>query len=99
MRSLIRLAAKVSMAVTSPGSTVLAASARSVTDKGILRRSSRDSRSTTTSVGPYLSGSVVSNGYALASDYPQVVERLAIMEAVIPGLARSPMGFVPQAEN
>jgi len=59
---LIRLAAKVSMAVTSPGSTVLAASARSVTDKWILRQSSRDSRSTTTPVGLYLRGSVVSNG-------------------------------------
>jgi pimeloyl-ACP methyl ester carboxylesterase len=38
-------------------------------------------------------------GYALASDYPQSVERLGIMEAVIPGLARSPMVFVSPAEN
>jgi pimeloyl-ACP methyl ester carboxylesterase len=38
-------------------------------------------------------------GYALASDTPQAVERLAIMEAVIPGLADAPPIFVPQKEN
>ncbi len=38
-------------------------------------------------------------GYALASDYPQEVERLAIMEAVIPGLASSPPVFVPPSMN
>lgn len=38
-------------------------------------------------------------GYALASDYPQAIERLAIMEAVIPGLARPPEIFVDPAEN
>jgi pimeloyl-ACP methyl ester carboxylesterase len=37
-------------------------------------------------------------GYALASDYPQAVERLAVMEAVVPGLARSPVVFSPRAE-
>ncbi|WP_394825213.1 alpha/beta fold hydrolase [Pendulispora albinea] len=38
-------------------------------------------------------------GYALASDHPEVVERLAILEAFIPGLARSPEIFLPQSQN
>ena len=35
-------------------------------------------------------------GYALAADHPQRVERLAVAEAVIPGLAPSPPLFAPQ---
>jgi pimeloyl-ACP methyl ester carboxylesterase len=38
-------------------------------------------------------------GYALASDRPDAVSRLAVTEAVIPGLAPPPDIFVPQAEN
>jgi len=38
-------------------------------------------------------------GYALASDYPQAVERLAIMEASVPGLAQSPPVFGPPEKN
>ncbi len=35
-------------------------------------------------------------GYALAADHPQRLERLAVAEAVIPGLAPSPPLFAPQ---
>ena len=35
-------------------------------------------------------------GYALAADHPGRVERLALAEAVIPGLALSPLVFTPQ---
>lgn len=38
-------------------------------------------------------------GYALASDYPEAVERIALTEAVIPGLAPAPPIFVPPADN
>jgi pimeloyl-ACP methyl ester carboxylesterase len=38
-------------------------------------------------------------GYALASDYPQAVERIALTEAVIPGLAPAPPIFVPPSDN
>lgn len=38
-------------------------------------------------------------GYALASDYPQAVERMALTEAVIPGLAPAPTIFVPPEHN
>lgn len=38
-------------------------------------------------------------GYALASDFPQDVQRLALTEAVIPGLAPAPEIFVTPAEN
>ncbi|KQZ42704.1 alpha/beta hydrolase [Ensifer sp. Root558] len=38
-------------------------------------------------------------GYALASDYPDAVERIALTEAVIPGLAPAPQIFVPPSDN
>lgn len=38
-------------------------------------------------------------GYALASDFPDAVERIALTEAVIPGLAPAPQIFVPPADN
>lgn len=38
-------------------------------------------------------------GYALASDQPDAVSRLALTEAVIPGLAPAPGLFAPPAEN
>jgi pimeloyl-ACP methyl ester carboxylesterase len=38
-------------------------------------------------------------GYALASDYPEAVERIALTEAVIPGLAPAPPIFVPPSDN
>ena len=38
-------------------------------------------------------------GYALASDFPTVVQRLAVTEAVIPGLATAPSIFVPPEQN
>lgn len=38
-------------------------------------------------------------GYALASDYPEAVEKLAICEAVIPGLAPAPSIFAAPQEN
>lgn len=38
-------------------------------------------------------------GYALASDYPEAVERIALTEAVIPGLAPAPQIFVPPSDN
>ncbi|MGW3418302.1 alpha/beta fold hydrolase [Streptomyces phaeochromogenes] len=38
-------------------------------------------------------------GYALAADYPERVDRLAIIEAVIPGLTPSPPFFGPAAAN
>lgn len=38
-------------------------------------------------------------GYALASDYPEAVERIALTEAVIPGLAPVPPIFVPPSDN
>lgn len=38
-------------------------------------------------------------GYALAADFPQAVERLALTEAVIPGLAPPPPIFVTPEEN
>jgi pimeloyl-ACP methyl ester carboxylesterase len=39
-------------------------------------------------------------GYALASDHPEAVERLAIMEAIIPGLLKTPPEvFMPQAQS
>lgn len=39
-------------------------------------------------------------GYAIAADHPQSVERLAIMEAIIPGLLkRPPEVFMPQAQS
>lgn len=38
-------------------------------------------------------------GYALASDYPDAVERIALTEAVIPGLAPAPPMFVPPSDN
>ncbi|AOY95518.1 alpha/beta hydrolase [Cupriavidus sp. USMAA2-4] len=37
--------------------------------------------------------------YALASDHPGVVRRLALTEAVIPGLAPAPSIFAPPGEN
>ncbi|EPL9570505.1 alpha/beta fold hydrolase [Providencia rettgeri] len=37
--------------------------------------------------------------YALASDFPENVERLIVTEAVIPGLAPAPPIFVPAEEN
>ncbi|ADP18622.1 alpha/beta hydrolase fold family protein 14 [Achromobacter xylosoxidans A8] len=37
--------------------------------------------------------------YALASDFPQAVSRLALTEAVIPGLAPAPTIFAPPQEN
>ncbi|SUX54363.1 alpha/beta fold hydrolase [Chromobacterium vaccinii] len=37
--------------------------------------------------------------YALASDYPDAVLRLALTEAVIPGLARAPDIFAPPEQN
>ncbi|PNG36676.1 alpha/beta hydrolase [Pseudomonas protegens] len=37
--------------------------------------------------------------YALASDHPQAVERLALTEAVIPGLASAPPIFVAPEQN
>ncbi|MTC59245.1 alpha/beta fold hydrolase [Providencia rustigianii] len=38
-------------------------------------------------------------GYALASDYPEEVKKIALMEAVIPGLAPAPSLFVSPEEN
>lgn len=38
-------------------------------------------------------------GYALASDYPEAVERIALTEAVIPGLAPAPQIFVEPSDN
>lgn len=38
-------------------------------------------------------------GYALASDRPGAVERLAVMEALIPGLDAPPPVFMPRGEN
>ncbi|WP_018266003.1 alpha/beta fold hydrolase [Methylosinus sp. LW4] len=38
-------------------------------------------------------------GYALATDHPEAVERMALTEAVIPGLAPSPPIFVPPSDN
>lgn len=38
-------------------------------------------------------------GYAMAADRPQAVERLALVDAVIPGIAQSPPMFMPQSEN
>lgn len=38
-------------------------------------------------------------GYAMASDFPQAVERLVLTEAVIPGLAPPPPIFVAPEEN
>jgi pimeloyl-ACP methyl ester carboxylesterase len=38
-------------------------------------------------------------GYALASDYPKAIERLAVMEAIIPGLGQAPEIFVSPAVN
>ena len=38
-------------------------------------------------------------GYALASDYPDAVERIALTEAVIPGLAPAPQIFVAPSDN
>ncbi|MGW2288128.1 alpha/beta fold hydrolase [Streptomyces phaeochromogenes] len=38
-------------------------------------------------------------GYALAADHPERVDRLAIVEAVIPGLTPSPPFFGPAAAN
>lgn len=38
-------------------------------------------------------------GYALASDYPEAVERIALAEAVIPGLAPAPSIFAPPADT
>lgn len=38
-------------------------------------------------------------GYALASDYPQAIEKLAICEAVIPGLAPAPSIFAAPQQN
>jgi len=38
-------------------------------------------------------------GYAMASDFPAAVERLALTEAVIPGLAPAPPIFVAPEEN
>lgn len=37
--------------------------------------------------------------YAMASDYPDAVRRLALTEAVIPGLAPAPPVFVPPDQN
>ncbi|POA20292.1 alpha/beta hydrolase [Pseudomonas sp. FW300-N1A1] len=37
--------------------------------------------------------------YALASDFPQAVEKLVLTEAVIPGLAPAPSIFVPAEQN
>lgn len=38
-------------------------------------------------------------GYAMASDFPQAIERLVLTEAVIPGLAPPPPIFVAPEEN
>jgi pimeloyl-ACP methyl ester carboxylesterase len=38
-------------------------------------------------------------GYALASDYPEAVDRIALTEAVIPGLAPAPPIFVEPSDN
>ena len=38
-------------------------------------------------------------GYALASDFPQAVTKLALTEAVIPGLAPEPSIFAPPEQN
>lgn len=38
-------------------------------------------------------------GYAMASDFPQAIERLVLTEAVIPGLAPAPSIFVAPEEN
>ena len=38
-------------------------------------------------------------GYALAADHPERVGRLAVLEAVIPGLSPSPPAFSPAAVN
>lgn len=38
-------------------------------------------------------------GYAMASDFPQAIERLVLTEAVIPGLAPAPPIFVAPQEN
>ena len=38
-------------------------------------------------------------GYALASDFPEVVSRLCLSEAVIPGLAPAPSIFAPPEQN
>jgi pimeloyl-ACP methyl ester carboxylesterase len=39
-------------------------------------------------------------GYAMAADHPQSIERLAIMEAIIPGLLKQPPEvFMPQAQS
>ncbi|OAT35196.1 alpha/beta fold hydrolase [Proteus myxofaciens] len=38
-------------------------------------------------------------GYALASDYPTVIKKIALAEAVIPGLASAPTIFVKPEEN
>lgn len=38
-------------------------------------------------------------GYALASDFPGVVNRLCLSEAVIPGLAPAPSIFAPPEQN
>ena len=38
-------------------------------------------------------------GYALATDHPEAVERMALTEAVIPGLAPAPPIFVPPSDN
>ncbi len=37
--------------------------------------------------------------YAMAADRPQAVERLALIEALIPGITTSPPMFMPQSEN
>ncbi|NNB46317.1 alpha/beta fold hydrolase [Pseudomonas chlororaphis] len=37
--------------------------------------------------------------YALACDYPQAVAKLALTEAVIPGLAEAPVIFAPPGQN
>jgi pimeloyl-ACP methyl ester carboxylesterase len=38
-------------------------------------------------------------GYAMAADRPQTIERLGLVDAVIPGIAQSPPMFMPQSEN
>jgi pimeloyl-ACP methyl ester carboxylesterase len=38
-------------------------------------------------------------GYALAADFPQEVDRLAVIEAMIPGLTPTPPMFMPQNQN
>lgn len=38
-------------------------------------------------------------GYALASDFPGAVKRLAVMEAHLPGVAPAPTIFLPPAKN